>query len=117
MMAHKPKSIQASRSQGQLVIEWEDGHRSQYPLAGLRAACPCAACRGGHEGMGVLPTPALLDAPLAPGASTDLLRLDAVGNYALQPAWQDGHDDGIYSWEYLRALCPCGVHAPVGGQE
>jgi DUF971 family protein len=29
-----------------------------------------------------------------------------VGNYALQPSWDDGHSTGIYTWEYLRYLCP-----------
>jgi len=30
-----------------------------------------------------------------------------VGNYALQPEWSDGHHTGIYTWAYLRGLCPC----------
>jgi DUF971 family protein len=116
-MPHRPMDVQASRSQAQLVIEWDDGHRSAYPLAGLRAACPCAGCRGGHAGMGGIPAPALLDEPLPPGASIKLAGLQPVGNHALQPTWQDGHDDGIFSWHYLRALCPCGMHEPAGGQE
>jgi DUF971 family protein len=50
-------------------------------------------------------------------APTDLLRLtpkrsygvetvSMVGNYALQFFWDDGHHTGIYTWEYLRQLCP-----------
>jgi len=113
-MPIRPKSVQASRSTGQLVIEWEDGHRSAYPLAGLRAACPCAECRGGHAGMGGVPKPEMLDEPPPPGASVELTSLEAVGNYALQPAWRDGHSYGIYAWDYLRALCPCGEHHPEG---
>jgi DUF971 family protein len=97
-----------------LAIEWEDGHRSAYPLPGLRAACPCAECRGGHAGMGGEPTPEMLDGPLPPGAAVELAGLEAVGNYALQLTWQDGHSYGIYAWDYLRALCPCGEHHQVG---
>jgi DUF971 family protein len=104
----KPTQIHASRSQGALTIDWEDGHRSVYPLAGLRAACPCAECRGGHEGMGVTPTPGMMDRPLAAGQSAELEELVGVGNYALQPLWKDGHGYGIYTWGFLRQICPCG---------
>ena len=30
-----------------------------------------------------------------------------VGNYAIQPEWKDGHHTGLYTWPYLRGLCPC----------
>jgi DUF971 family protein len=104
----KPSQIRASRSQAVLTIDWEDGHRSVYPLAGLRAACPCAECRGGHEGMGTTPTPAMMDRPLLPGQSAELEEIVSVGNYAIQPRWKDGHGYGIYTWGLLRAICPCG---------
>jgi DUF971 family protein len=58
--------------------------------------------------MGGVPTPDELRRPLAPGQSAELDTLDAVGNYALQPRWKDGHSFGIYTWDYLRHLCPCG---------
>jgi len=51
-MRSKPIDITIIRSRAVLEIEWDDGRRSVYPLAGLRAACPCAECRGGHENMG-----------------------------------------------------------------
>ena len=110
----RPTSIAASRSRGVLIIDWEDGHHSEYPLAGLRAACPCAECRGGHENMGLPGNPEMLEQPLRPGASGELEGLDQVGSYALQPAWKDGHRYGIYSWPYLRQLCPCGQHGEEG---
>ncbi len=105
-----PKHIAVSRSRRVLIIDWEDDHRSEYPLEGLRAACPCAECRGGHEGMGEPGSPELLSQPLREGQSAELESLEMVGNYALQPVWSDGHSYGIYSWSYLRALCPCGEH-------
>jgi DUF971 family protein len=107
----RPKNVQASKSRGELVIVWEDEHESRYPLPGLRAACPCAECRGGHEAMGQTVTPALLTARTIEGAAGELVSLEAVGNYALLPVWADGHRYGIYSWEMLRRLCPCGKHA------
>ena len=50
----------------------------------------------------------MLDIPLVPTGSIELEKLDGVGNYALQLVWKDGHSYGIYTWEYLRQLCPCG---------
>lgn len=111
MSVARPKSIEASKSRQEIVVEWEDGHLSRYPLSGLREACPCAECRGGHEGMGQEFGPEILARPLAPGRSAELTNLEAVGNYALLPVWADGHRFGIYTWEYLRRLCPCGQHA------
>lgn len=106
----KPKNIALSRSRGLLIIDWEDGHHSEYPLTGLRAACPCAECRGGHQGMGLPASPESLTIPLRQHASDEVESLELVGNYALQVIWKDGHAHGIYSWEYLRGLCPCGEH-------
>lgn len=89
---------------------WEDDHVSRYSFVGLRQACPCAECRGGHEGMSVPPDPEVLRQPLAEGRSAELVALEAVGNYAILPTWADGHRFGIYTWEVLRRLCPCGAH-------
>jgi DUF971 family protein len=109
----RPKSVEASKSRSELFIRWEDDHESRYPLAGLRAACPCAECRGGHEAMGQPVTPELMTSRPVEGAAGVLVSLEAVGNYALLPVWADGHRYGIYSWDMLRRLCPCGRH----GQE
>jgi len=42
---------------------------------------------------------------LKPARSYRIVELHPVGNYALQPVWDDGHSTGIYTWEYLRHLC------------
>ena len=101
----RPKNIAVSRSQGALTIEWDDGSHCEYPLAGLRVACPCAECRGGDENMGLPGSPEMLREPLPEGRSAELVSAEVVGNYALQLVWKDGHSYGIYSWEYLRQLC------------
>ena len=108
----KPTKISVSKAQAVLTIVWDDGGESRYPLSGLRAACPCAECKGGHENMGEPGSPSLLEAPLKPGQSASLERVDLVGNYAIQPLWDDGHAYGIYSWKYLQELCPPEVGAP-----
>jgi DUF971 family protein len=104
----EPTKIAVSRKRGVLELEWDDGHHSEMPLAGLRAACPCAECRGGHANMGAPGSPEMLMLPLNPIQSDQLESLEVVGNYALQLIWGDGHAYGIYSWELLRQLCPCG---------
>jgi DUF971 family protein len=40
-------------------------------------------------------------------AEQQLVDLQLVGRYALQPRWADGHETGIYAFEDLRAICPC----------
>ena len=104
----RPTAITLDRKRRLLIIPWDDGHTSEYPLNGLREACPCVECRGGHENMGTPPDPEmLLNIPLIPVKSYIVTRLLPVGNYAIQPEWEDGHSTGIYTWPYLRGLCPC----------
>ena len=88
-----------------LTIDWADGHRTVYPLDGLRRACPCASCRGGHEHMGDLPDPEVFLVPSL--MRWEDVKVSPVGSYALRFTWDDGHDSGIYTWERLRAMCPC----------
>lgn len=111
----RPRNIEARKSEGLLIVEWSDGHVSHYPLAGLRAACPCASCRGGHENMGGAGSPDMLEIPLTPSQGSKLETAEIVGNYAIQLHWQDGHRWGIYRWDYLRELCPCGEDHSAGG--
>ena len=85
----------------ELAIKWADGAESYIPLATLRRSCPCAGCKGEMDILGnVYKNP---DRPLAPNAF-DLIRMTHVGGYALQPVWGDGHDSGIYSFDYLRRV-------------
>jgi len=104
----RPTAITLDRTRKVLIISWDEGHLSEYPLAGLREACPCVECRGGHANMGAPPDPdVFLNIPLAPVKSDAVTQLLPVGNYALTPVWADGHSTGIYTWAYLRGLCPC----------
>ncbi len=84
----------------ELRIRWRDGHESLYPVRTLRLACRCAHC---VEEMTGRP---LLDASRVP-EDVRPLRLWPIGRYAVQIAWSDGHDTGIYTFELLRSLCPC----------
>jgi DUF971 family protein len=86
---------------GDLAIKWDDGAESFIALETLRRACPCAGCAGERDIMGQLHKGP--DQPLSP-RSFQLARLELVGGYAVQPLWADGHQSGIFSFDYLRRL-------------
>lgn len=93
-----------------LEIDWVDGHKSAWTFAWLREACPCATCidqraQEGRKPGEPKPKPAVLLPMFTPPAKPS--GAHAVGRYALQFNWQDGHSGGIYSWEYLRRMCQC----------
>lgn len=102
-----PKEVIANKSAREVIIRWEDGHESRYSFNLIRAACPCASCRGGHENMRSEPVPEMFTAELPVSPATTLRRMDPVGTYALSFEMEDGHHFGIYTWHYLRALCAC----------
>jgi DUF971 family protein len=103
----KPTSIQADRQKDVLTIHWNDGHTSHFGFTLLRAACPCASCRGGHENMRSTPDPAVFTIELPDTPAVHLEKAELVGAYAINFEWKDGHHYGIYNWAYLRDLCPC----------
>jgi DUF971 family protein len=102
-----PTAITADRTKSEVTIQWSDGHTSIYPFSLLRAACPCASCRGGHENMSSEPAPEVFSMAKEDSPATHMRSLEGVGSYAITIEWEDGHSFGIYNWHYLRALCPC----------
>jgi ATP-binding protein involved in chromosome partitioning len=80
-----------------LRIEWQDGHESTYAVRDLRLGCRCARCIEELTGR-----PLLKPEDVPPDVRP--VRITRVGRYAVQFAWSDGHDSGIYSFEYLREL-------------
>jgi DUF971 family protein len=85
----------------ELAIRWEDGVESFIPLEKLRRACPCAGCHGETDILGnVYKNP---DRKLA-ATAFQLQRFVPVGGYAIQLFWADGHNSGLYAFDYLRRL-------------
>jgi len=110
-IAVTPEKVRVLLSEGKgLEIDWQDGHRSAWSFAWLRDACPCATCvderaaEGRKPGQPKPKSAALLPMYTPPPRPASA---HAVGRYALQFNWLDGHSSGIYSWEYLRGLCQC----------
>jgi DUF971 family protein len=95
----RPLDIQHIGSE--LAVKWADGGEDFIPLEKLRRACPCAGCKGETDILGNLyKNP---EQPLTPKAF-ELVKILSVGGYAIQPAWADGHNTGIYSFDYLRRV-------------
>jgi DUF971 family protein len=104
-----PADIRVNREQRTLTIRWVDGHESLYPFDLLRKECPCALC---NERRAKVPAPGhlmltVLSGPVVRAGEVQATKVAPVGRYAINFAWSDGHDSGIYSFEYLRELCPC----------
>ena len=85
-----------------LEINWSDAHKSVYSTYELRLGCRCAHCV--DEWSGKL----RLEKNLIP-KDIHPLTLEGVGRYGIKINWSDGHSTGIYSFDYLRKICPCDV--------
>ena len=91
-----PRSIHRS-DPTRLVIQWQDGGKSEFSAAELRAACPCARCVNEVTGERMHDPRSV-----PPGLLQQNARL--VGHYALTFRFSDGHDTGIYPFTMLRSL-------------
>jgi DUF971 family protein len=95
--AIEPREI-SQESDSLLRITWADGQVCDYQGASLRRACPCAQCVNEWTGERMLKPEAIAD-------EVEINDLTIVGRYALNFRWSDGHETGIYSFQYLRDLC------------
>ena len=99
-MAASPTEINHLKARGVVRITWNDGHIGEYEESYLRGYCPCAMCQGHGSQRQFISVP---------GAK--LQEIHGVGNYAIEFRWHDSHSTGIYTFEYLRSLCPCAACA------
>ncbi len=83
--------------QSQVEIEWSDEKKSVYKARDLRLACPCAACVDEFTGQRILDVQRIPENIVA-------FSISPVGRYALHITWSDGHNTGLYGFEYLRTL-------------
>ena len=100
-MRLEPTNIQQIGNE--LAIQWNDATESYIGLEFLRRACPCAACGGEPDVLGNIIGSRGRGMAYSKN-SFDLTGFELVGGYALQPRWGDGHNTGIYAFQYLRRL-------------
>lgn len=113
MVTDRPKQLDLKQDAG-LTVTWADGSTSFFPIEYLRKMSPSAEMRELRESMAenpltVLPDSAASDEPIT-ATSAEL-----VGHYAMRIRFSDGHDTGIYSWDYLRQIDPGGDSDKAGG--
>lgn len=105
----KPIDIKVHVSTGEgVAITWSDGHTSRYDFVYLRDQCPCAVCNDERTKKETMSANAPAASPLPmfkPRATAKAAK--AVGSYAIQIDFSDGHSTGIYSFNHLREICPC----------
>jgi len=87
-----PESITVHGQSRVLEIRFSDGEHYRIPFELMRVYSPSAEVQGHGPGQEVLQTGK---------RAVELESLDPVGNYAVQPRFSDGHDTGIFSWDYL----------------
>jgi len=84
-----------------LAIEFADGSAFELPFELLRICSPSAEVQGHGPGQEVLQTGKRM---------VEIVDVEPVGHYAIQPRFSDGHDTGIFTWDYLYKL---GAEAPA----
>ena len=102
-MSNEPAPIEIRQlaASRELEISWSDGLVSRFKDAALRRACRCTTCRQASARQETIPCP----------EDIRLLSIVPVGSYAIQFSFDDGHDRGIFPWDYLRRL-GCGNDVP-----
>jgi DUF971 family protein len=106
----KPSDVKVHVTSGAGVdITWSDSHTSHYDFPYLREHCPCATCNDEREKKRAFASSGAASAAALPmfKAKARAQKATAVGNYAIQITFSDGHSTGIYSYEHLRSICPC----------
>ncbi len=91
----KPVAITYHAKAKTLEVRFNDGVTASLPAEALRVFSPSAEVRGHSPDQSVLQTGK---------KQTGIDKIEAIGNYAIRIVFDDGHDTGIYSWEYLREL-------------
>lgn len=90
-----PTEIRLQQKSRVLVVAFSDGHTFELPYEFLRVYSPSAEVRGHGPGQEVLQVGK---------RDVTITDVEPVGVYAIQPRFSDGHDSGIYSWDYLHDL-------------
>jgi ATP-binding protein involved in chromosome partitioning len=96
----KPVPREIKTKDGVISILWSDGHAGRLESRDLRMGCRCAACVDEWTHQSLI-QPDLIPQDIRPKA------IEAMGNYAIHIDWSDGHNTGIYTYDYLREVCAC----------
>ena len=90
-----PVLLRLKRAEKRLDIEYDDGKTFSFPAEYLRVESPSAEVQGHGPGEKTI---------IAGRAHVGIIELEPVGNYAVRIKFDDLHDTGIFSWDYLYQL-------------
>lgn len=90
-----PLSIVVHQQSRELEVQFGPAEQFRLPFELMRVCSPSAEVQGHGPGQEVLQTGK---------RKVTVVDLEPVGNYAIRPTFSDGHDTGIFTWEYLRFL-------------
>lgn len=90
-----PTSLTVHAQSRVLEVAFADGATFRLPFELMRVYSPSAEVQGHGPGQETLQTGK---------RDVDIAEIEAVGNYAIQPRFSDGHDTGLFSWDYLYYL-------------
>ena len=96
----KPKQIKVV-DKNKLFLKWDNDEESNIDLKYLRDECPCASCKGETV---LLKTYIPAKPTTGNPESYTIKSIQQVGGYAIQIVWGDGHNTGIYTWDYIKQL-------------
>ena len=86
-----------------LTIRWNDGHASVYFARHLRFNCPCAVCETARKHEDSAQYRELQKA----SENVQIVNFNMIGRYAIGIEFSDGHNLGMYAYDYLYRLCQC----------
>ncbi|MFM8681677.1 MAG: gamma-butyrobetaine hydroxylase-like domain-containing protein [Alphaproteobacteria bacterium] len=92
---HWPVEIRLRKAEKRLEVAFDDGRSFSYPAELLRVESPSAEVQGHGASQKQV---------VAGRRHVGILELEQVGNYAIRIRFDDLHDSGIFSWQYLREL-------------
>jgi len=101
----RPRELDLQKDRG-LTVTWSDGSVSFYTIAYLRKHSPSAEMRVLRDEQSRNPLTVLPDKIARHEGPLTATDAELVGQYAIRIRFSDGHDTGLYSWEYLRQIDP-----------
>ncbi len=91
----RPTEIRLKTEDRVLEVDFDDGHKFRFPAELLRVESPSAEVQGHGPGQRTI---------IAGRRHVGIMKIEPVGNYAVRLHFDDLHDTGLYSWDYLYEL-------------
>jgi DUF971 family protein len=94
-LSHRPTALTVHQRSRVLEVSFDDGASFRIPFELMRVYSPSAEVQGHGPGQEVLQTGK---------REVDIVAIEPIGHYAVKPVFSDGHESGIFSWDYLYQL-------------